>query len=112
MSDIRVELIRDLGPSQQRGEGALHIEPKPREAERERWRGPDPRPGRVQPAMLGVCPVRSSGEQRPTQHRTAQKRAAKEQVEERARRQARSREGGGGRGRALAQSRLGSHTAV
>lgn len=51
MSDIRVELIRDLGPSQQHGKGALHTEPKPGEAEREQWHGPAPRPGHMQPAM-------------------------------------------------------------
>lgn len=49
MSDIRVELIRGLGPSRQRGEGALHTKPN-----RERQRGsngPAPGAGRAQPAM-------------------------------------------------------------
>lgn len=104
MSDIRVELIRDLGPSRQRGEGALHTQPNPREAEREQWAGSR---GWARAASDGVCPARSSGEQRPAHHRTAQKRAAKEQGRRRARGQARSREGGDGRGQALlAQSRL------
>lgn len=70
----------------------------------------------VRAASDGVCPARRGGEQRPAQHRTAQKHAAKEQVERRARGRARGRarsqEGGGSRGRALAQSRPGSHTAV
>lgn len=73
MSDIRVELIRDLGPSRRRGEGALDTEPSPGEAERERWRRPAPRPGHLRPATGSA---RRRG-QSPARHRTAQERAAK-----------------------------------
>lgn len=106
MSDIRVELIRDLGPSRQRGDGALDPKPNPRGAERERWWGPSPGPGRLQPAM-GSARRAAVGNKAPRStalHRNALPSSGCSG--------GRGQEGGDGRGQALAQSRLGSHTAV